>query len=52
MNNNEEKESEYYTILEMLENIPFKKVVLILIAAYGTIGSVVLAFVYWYTKHR
>ena len=52
MNNDEEKESEYYTIIEMLQEMSFKKILLILFGFYALVFSVVMAFVYWYLKHR
>jgi len=52
MNNDDEKESEYYTIIEMLESLPFKKILLILFGFYIFVFSIVMSFVYWYLKHR
>jgi hypothetical protein len=46
----EKKVSEYYTIIELLEDLPFKKVVLLMLGFYTLVLTVALSFMYWYLK--
>jgi hypothetical protein len=50
--NEEGKESEYQTILEMLLEMSVGKLITFLLVFYTTIASVVLFFVYWLTRHK
>lgn len=47
---NDEKESEYMTITEMLEEMSWLKAIGCIIGFYFVIGGMVLGFVYWYTR--
>ena len=51
MNDDNEIESKYYTIIELLETMPFKKILLILFGFYLFVYTVVMALVYWYLHH-
>jgi hypothetical protein len=46
------KESEYLTILEMLEQMKLGKAIAVILGFYSAIGGIVLVFVYWLTRHR
>jgi hypothetical protein len=48
----EEKESEYQTILEMLLEMSVGKLITFLLGFYTIIATVVLFFVYWLTRHK
>ena len=48
----DEKESEYLTILEMLEEMSMGKAVAVILGFYTLVASVAMNFVYWFTKHR
>ena len=48
MNNQEEQESEYYSIIELLETMSFKKLLLIMVGFCTFIIAIVMSFVYWY----
>lgn len=48
----DEKESEYLTILEMLEEMSMGKAVAVILGFYTVVASVAMIFVYWFTKHR
>jgi hypothetical protein len=48
----DEKESEYLTILEMLEQMPLGKAMMAILGFYTIVASVAMFFVYWFTRHR
>jgi cell division septal protein FtsQ len=48
----EEKESEYQTILEMLLEMSVGKLIAFLLGFYTVVASVVLFFVYWITRYK
>jgi hypothetical protein len=50
--NDKEKESEYYTIIELLEVMSFKKVLLVMFSFYLFVFSTVMSFIYWYLNHH
>lgn len=48
----DEKESEYMTILEMLEEMGMGKAIAVILGFYSVVASIVLFFVYWLTRHK
>ena len=50
--NDDEKESEYQTILEMIQEMSIGKFIACLLGFYTIIATPVLFFVYWLTKHK
>jgi hypothetical protein len=48
----DEKEGEYLTILEMLEQMKLGKAIAVILGFYTVAASIVLFFVYWFTRHR
>jgi hypothetical protein len=47
----DEKESEYLTILEMLEQMKLSRAIAVILGFYSIIGIIVMIFVYWLTRH-
>lgn len=52
MFNDDEKESEYLTIIEMLEGMGLGKAMAYIVGFYTIVAGIVMIFVYWLTKHR
>jgi hypothetical protein len=48
----DEKESEYLTILEMLEEMSTGKAVAVILGFYTVVASIAMVVVYWLTRHR
>jgi hypothetical protein len=48
MNNQEEQESEYYSIIELVETMSFKKLLLIIFGFCTFVITIAMSFVYWY----
>lgn len=48
----EEKESEYYTVLELLESMSLAKALASIFGFFTIIGGITMFFVYWFTRHR
>ena len=46
----DEKESEYLTILEMLQEMSTGKAVAVILGFYTVVAGIVMIFVYWFTK--
>jgi hypothetical protein len=48
----DDKESEYYTIIELLESMGLGKAIAIILGFYTIVAGIVMVFVYWLTRHR
>jgi hypothetical protein len=48
----DEKESEYLTILEMLDQMPLGKAVVAILGFHTVVASITMFFVYWLTRYR
>jgi hypothetical protein len=46
----DEKESKYLTILEMLEQMKLSKAIAVILGFYSIIGIIAMGFVYWLTR--
>ena len=50
--NDKEKESEYYTIIELLESMSMGKAIGFIVGFFSIIGTIVMIFVYWLIRHK
>ena len=50
--NDDEKESEYYTITELLQEMNLGKAIGVIVGFFSIVGSIAMIFAYWFTRHK